>query len=86
MCHKHDSQRMDTYFYRAIRKYGWENFSWEVIEDNIATEEELNEKEKYYIQKYDCFDNKEKGYNTTSGGENNYSLTVEECKKRSLRA
>lgn len=85
MRHKHDSQKMDTYFYRAIRKYGWENFSWEVIEDNITTEEELNEKEKYYIKKYDSFDNKEKGYNTTSGGERDYSLTSEERKKRSLR-
>lgn len=86
MCHKHDSKNIDTYFYRAIRKYGWDNFSWEIVEDNIPTEEELNNKEKYYIQKYDCFDNKEKGYNTTSGGERNYSLTIEECKKRSLRA
>lgn len=22
MCHKHDSKNIDTYFYRAIRKYG----------------------------------------------------------------
>ena len=44
--HKNDSTRQDSYFYRAIRKYGWENFSWEVI-DIAETDEELDQKEVY---------------------------------------
>ena len=48
--------------YRAIRKYGKENFSFEVIEETSNPEE----REKYYIQYYDTYNN---GYNETIGGD-----------------
>lgn len=83
--HHRDSERMDTYFYRAIRKYGWENFKWEVIDDSATTREELNALEQYYIAKYQSFDNKEKGYNSTSGGEYGYQVTHEQREARSFR-
>ena len=56
----------NTKFYRALRKYGFDNFSYEIIEqsDNF-TNEQLNEKEKYYIKLYDSVNN---GYNTQAGG------------------
>ena len=50
--------------YRAIRKYGVENFIFEVIEE--CKIEELNQKEEYWIKKYDTFFN---GYNQTLGGD-----------------
>ena len=50
----------------AMRKYGVENFIIEQI-DSAETQEELNEKEKYWIKYYDCVS--PKGYNLTSGGE-----------------
>lgn len=40
---------IDTHFARAIRKYGKENFIIEEI-DTATTQEELTEKEKYWIQ------------------------------------
>ena len=49
--------------YRAIRKYGLNNFSFEIIEECLC--EELNEKEIFWIAKYDTFFN---GYNMTLGG------------------
>lgn len=57
-------------FHSAIRKYGYENFSFEVLEE--ASDEKgrdyLNDREKYYIQYYHslCSEN---GYNITSGGD-----------------
>lgn len=51
-------------FYRAIKKYGKENFYIEALENNID-ENKLNEKEIYYIDKYNSFFN---GYNSTKGG------------------
>lgn len=50
--------------YRAFRKYGIENFSFEILE--ICEIRELNEKEKYYVELYDTFYN---GYNATLGGD-----------------
>lgn len=50
--------------YRAIRKYGIENFIFEVLEE--CKIEELNEKEKYYIKLYNSYF---EGYNLTLGGD-----------------
>ena len=55
-------------FYNAIQKYGWENFEHIILEDNIKTLEQANEREQYWISYYDTFNNDEKGYNMTSGG------------------
>ena len=57
--------RRNTLLYNAMRKYGIENFTFEVIEE--CSQEQLNEREIYWISYYDSF-NKEKGYNMTPGG------------------
>jgi group I intron endonuclease len=54
-------------FHSAIRKYGEENFVWEIVEDNISDDAVLNQKEEYYISLYESFG--PKGYNMTKGGE-----------------
>lgn len=57
---------------RAFRKYGIENFSFEILEEcNI---EELNNKEQYWIEYYDSFFN---GYNQTLGGDSSKSQPKE---------
>ena len=48
----------------AFRKYGLENFTFEIIE--LCKVEELNEKEIYYIKKYNTYYD---GYNSTLGGD-----------------
>ena len=50
---------------KAIRKYGGENFSVEILEENIPCDL-LGIKEQYYIQLYDTY---QTGYNSTPGGE-----------------
>ena len=54
------------HFHNAIRKYGAENFEYEIIEDNIKDIETLNKREKYWIKYYNSYYN---GYNSTLGGE-----------------
>lgn len=66
--------------YRAMRKYGIENFSVEEIEE-INTETELNEREKYWIKFYDTYIKNGKGYNCTLGGEGNTLINKEEVYK-----
>ena len=48
--------------YKAIRKYGKENFSFKVLEETLEPEN----REQYYIQYYDTYHN---GYNETLGGD-----------------
>lgn len=65
--------------YNAIRKYGWENLQWEII-DECKTQAELNEKEKYWISFYHsyCKDKKHNnGYNATIGGEGHNTTKFE---------
>lgn len=50
---------------RGIRKYGEEYYTLEILEDNILTDNEADEREKYWIKFYDTYWN---GYNQTMGG------------------
>lgn len=63
--------RGETYFWNAIKKYGWNNFEHIIIEDHILLEL-LNEKEKFYIAQYHSYIQDplyKGGYNLTPGGE-----------------
>ncbi len=52
----------------SFLKYGIENFSFEILEE--CQKEELDDKEKIYIKKYNSFD-RDYGYNETTGGQAN---------------
>lgn len=63
----YNEPKYDSYnypLYCAMRKYGFENFSFEIVEE--CQRECLNEKERFYIKKYNSFFN---GYNQTLGGD-----------------
>lgn len=55
--------------YRAINKYGANNFSIEVLEE--CPPEESSEREIYWIEKLDTYHN---GYNATLGGDGSHYL------------
>lgn len=56
-------EEYDYPLYRAIRKYGLENFDFSVLE--YCEPKDLDEKEKFYIKKFQSFS---EGYNQTAGG------------------
>jgi group I intron endonuclease len=65
-CQNQNSVNYDCHFYRAIRKYGIENFTWEIVYQSWDKEHCLNTMESFFIEEYDSFTN---GYNMTKGGE-----------------
>lgn len=72
-----NATQYDSPLYRAIRKYGLENFSFEVLEE--VEKERLNERETYWILNFGSNDSS-KGYNLTTGGESatNRILTLKQ--------
>lgn len=68
----------------AIRKYGVENFQFEIIDESASDIDELNDLEEFYISYYDTF--KGQGYNCTSGGDNalHTKETIEKIRQSKL--
>ena len=65
-----------TYLHKALAKYNKEDWKWDII-DFADSEEELNEKECYWIKQYNS--TKEKiGYNLTNGGDSAPLMTKED--------
>jgi len=71
--HKHFAltKGVSNYFYTVIRKYGWNNFQWEIIYQSKDRLHTLNVMENFFIVEYktyigykDC-----RGYNMTLGGD-----------------
>lgn len=52
---------------KEIQKIGWENFDWWIVEENISANM-IDEREKYWIEFFDCV--YPKGYNRTDGSRN----------------
>lgn len=61
------SSSHNYYFSNAILKYGPDSFEWEIIDTGFS-EDELNEKEIFYIDLYQSY-LRENGYNLTYGGD-----------------
>lgn len=61
---KHNRQDSYTLIHAAMRKYGIQNFHYEILEE--CKYEMLNEREVYWIKEKDSYNN---GYNMTLGGE-----------------
>ena len=79
VCRVKKNTGLDT----AIAKYGAENFSYEVLYETpllpcSQVKELLNEKEIYYINKYDTYNN---GYNQTLGGKGTVGMPCSEKSK-----
>lgn len=82
--HKNDARLgSKCLFHKAIRKYGFDNFKYEVLV-NCKTREEVNSMEVYYINKYKTTD-RIYGYNSTNGGDGVEGFRHSEDAKRRIR-
>lgn len=86
--HKYEAKHPKNYFHRAIAKYGFDKFTYEVLFRTKSFDRLnylLNTMEQYYIKKYNTTD-PTIGYNLTDGGEGTkgFKHTEETRKKMSL--
>lgn len=78
---RHKRAKDDYIIHKAIRKYGVDNFTFEIIEE--CPREELDDKEKFWIKYYNSFSNN--GYNMTPGGQGGaIPLNEKEVKQYSI--
>ena len=84
--HGGSSYKQCVLFWAALQKYGWDNFSHEIIEENIKSLKAANKREKYWIAYYHTWidDPECKGYNLTSGG--NSHETAEVTRQRLIKS
>lgn len=82
--HWYDARKGDPCpIHKAMAKYGKENFILEII-DFANTYEELKEKEKFYIKKFNSTD-RSTGYNLTEGGDGTFGRLHSEETKNKIR-
>lgn len=77
------SKNNQTYFWKAIKKYGWNNFDHKILEDNLSFEQ-AKDKERYYIKLYSS-SNALYGYNLTLGGDGFLGMHRSEETKEKIR-
>ena len=85
-------KRKETHFYRAssdkskhyhlhkaIRKYGWDNFDWQILYQSKNKKNTLKKIEPFFIKKYNSFKN---GYNETLGGDGTFGKKQSKINKQ----
>lgn len=77
---EHKQKSSKSVISQAIKKYGVENFSFEVLEE--CRTQDLGKRESYYIQKYDCMI--PKGYNIDEPLEDGYHITYQNLDKNTV--
>ena len=87
--HKHDHMNINCkkynyLFYRALRKYGWDNVKYEVLyrcdDYNLIKQLEI-----FYIKKYKTFQKDGYGYNCTLGGDGTLGYIYTDAHREKIR-
>lgn len=76
-CRQGDTRHL----YQSMRKYGVDSFEISIIENNIQSLDELKQKEKEYVIKYNAYS---LGYNMTEGGDTNPMDSAEVVEKHNV--
>lgn len=79
---RNGSQYKGQTFWKAIAKYGWDNFTHEILETNLE-EEQAKQLETEYIKKFNT--KQPNGYNLTYGGDGTVGLVFTEEHLKNLR-
>ena len=72
---------LDSILYRSFAKYSVDEHKFEILEE--CKKEDLNERERYYIELYDTFET-EHGMNLTKGGDSKVVFSESTLRKMSI--
>lgn len=78
--HKHSAainKYPNVLFHKAIRKYGWDQFDWEILFESSDKSLVYDKMEPHFISKFDTINT---GYNMCYGGQGNSEPRTEEQK------
>ena len=76
-CNKKRGAYCNEHLMHSIEKYGFDSFVVDEIYDIAESKEDLDSKEIYYIEKFNCIKN---GYNISEGGDSfKFGYTGEKC-------
>lgn len=75
-------KKRNQYLYDAINKYGWENFTKEVLYQSIDGPHTLNKMEPHFILEHNTFFMNDCGYNMTLGGAGALGVKHSEASKQ----
>lgn len=83
--HYDSHKKPQNIFHKALKKYGFKNFNWCII-DFANSQGELDCKEEFWIDYYKSYVGFENcnGYNSTTGGSTNYLFSEKSKTKMSL--
>ena len=76
--------RFNQHFYGAIKKYGWDGFSHEILMSGLS-KSQADKMERMLIAQWDCT-NHEKGYNSSLGGDGHESFSAQTKERMSKSA
>ena len=79
-----DDCEYESPLHRAFRKHGFENFTYEILAQDIESIDLLNQLEIQYIQQYNC--QIPNGYNIEPGGKNCAKPKTIEHRKKEIWA
>lgn len=79
--HKSSSKKEDSKFYRAVRKYGWDNFEYTVIYESSDRDYTLKVMEPKFIKEHDSYLN---GYNSTLGGDGCFGMVLSDKSRKQI--
>lgn len=79
--HKYHTKTRNQTLYQSLRKYGWDNFTYELIYQSKDGKHCLHTMEPFFINEYQSYKN---GYNETLGGEGTLGNVLKEQAKSKI--
>ena len=77
-----ENRKDKSYFHKALKKYGKENFKWEIVYKSYDKINTHKKKEPYYIKHFNTYAPNGYGYNLSKGGDGGGQIRSNQWRER----